>query len=126
MYNHWLYLTYWLVSAAVLLLASIMPEVKVALGNWRFNSIEASIYSGFWLTFLYWVWWDFAMHRGMNYDNKIISFLVYLVVNSAAVWIVSVFHYIFGFQLLDYSWALAIGFVLTIAQSVVWRIVVQR
>lgn len=126
MYNHWLYFAYWLASAVVLLLASIIPDTKVILGNWRFNNIEASIYSGFWLTFLYWVWWDFAIQRRIYNDNKTVSFLIFLIVNSIGVWVVSVFHYIIGFQLLGYPWALGIGIVLTIAQSIAWRIVVRR
>jgi len=96
------------------------------LGNWRFNSFEASIYAGFWLTFLFWVWWDFAIARGIKLDNKFITFVFFLFVNSFSVWAVSMFYRVIGFGLTNYYWALAMGFAVTILQRAAWRVIVKR
>ncbi|OGE25571.1 hypothetical protein A3H85_00165 [Candidatus Daviesbacteria bacterium RIFCSPLOWO2_02_FULL_40_8] len=126
MYNHLLYLGFWFTNSLTIFLSQYIIPGNIVLGNWRFNRLEAAIYAGFWLTFLFWVWWDFAIHRKLKSDNKMISFFVYLVVNSLAIWAVSTFHYVLGFQLLGYLWAFAIGFVMTILQAFAWKIVVRH
>lgn len=127
MYNHTLYFYFWCTNALVLFASKyLIPDNIVVLGSWRFSSIESAIYAGFWITFIYWVWWDFAIQRSLSSDQKIVSFIIYSIVNSIAILGVSVFHGVFGFKLENYYWAGAIGFMTTLLQSFVWRMIVKR
>lgn len=127
MYNHLMYFAYWVINSLVLYLASwILPENNVVLGNWRFSSIESSIYAGFWLTFLVWVFWDFAIAREFNLKKKMVAFGFFLIVNSISIWVISRFSNITGFELINYQWAFIIGFAATLLQRVPWRFVGPR
>ena len=125
MYNHLLFLSYWLVNTTVLFLASLfIPAIR--LGVERFNSFESAFYAGFWLTFFIWVFWDFAIARKFQLDKKGITLTFFLFVNSISVWAVSRFYFITGFELTNYLWALVIGLLATLLQRVVWKLVVLR
>ena len=125
MYNHLLYLGYWIVNTTVLLLASFfIPAVR--LGQQRFNSLESAVYAGFWLTFIIWVWWDFAIARRIKIEGKIANFTIFFIVNSLACWAVSRFYFVTGFVLTNYLWALIIGLMATFLQKIAWRVVVLR
>lgn len=127
MYNHILYLAFWVANSCVLFLFGVADlKENIVLGNWRFNSFESAIYAGFWLTFLYWVWWDFGMVRGIKLKNKFVILAYFLFVNFFSVWAVSLFHYIFGFRINNQYWILPIGILLTIVQLFVWKNVVKR
>ncbi len=124
MYNHLLYLAYWTVNAIVLFLAGILvPGVK--LGDGRFSSFEAAIYGGFWVTFCVWIWWDFAIARKFQFSQAV-KFVVFFIVNSISILIISKFHFLTGFVLTNYIWALAIGIFATILQRMAWGIVVTK
>lgn len=126
MYNHLMYLAYWAINSLVLYLASLIIPDNIALGNWRFSNIESSIYAGFWLTFLIWVFWDFAIAREFNLKNKTIAFLFFLFVNAISIWVVSRFASVTGFGIINYQWVLAIGFITTLLQKVPWKFVGPR
>lgn len=126
MYNHLMYFAYWMINSLVLYLAGWAIPNNVLLGNWRFNSIESSIYAGFWLTFLIWACWDFAIARKFNLKNKTATFVFFLLVNAISIWVVSRFSNITGFELTNYQWAFAIGFVITLLQRVPWKFVGPR
>jgi len=126
MYNHLLYLGYWLTNSIVLLLSTLVTGNSVILGGDRFNTLEASIYAGFWLTFLIWVWWDFAIARKFKLDKGVIIFGFFLFVNIFSLVAVSRFHFFTGFELINYFWVLAIALLATILQRVAWKLIVNR
>lgn len=127
MYNHLMYFAYWVINALVLYLASlIVPDSNIALGNWRFSNIESSIYAGFWLTFLIWIFWDFAIAKEFDLRNKTFSFIFFLLVNAMSIWIVSKFATVTGFGVINYQWILAISLVTTLLQKVPWKFVGPR
>lgn len=126
MYNHLLFLSYWLVNAVVLFLAGSLPGHNVILGNGRFNSFESSFYAGFWLTFFIWVFWDFAIARKFKLDKEGVTLSFFLFVNSLSIWAVSRFYFMTGFELTNYLWVLIIGLTVTLLQRVAWRVVVLR
>lgn len=121
-----MYFAYWMINSFILYLASMLIPDNVVLGNWRFNSIESSIYAGFWLTFLIWVCWDFAIARKFNLKNKTATFVFFLLVNAISIWVVSRFSGITGFEIVNYQWILAIGFVATFLQKIPWKFVGPR
>lgn len=118
-----MYFAYWVINAFVLYLASVLMPDNVVLGSWRFSNIESSIYAGFWLTFLIWVCWDFAIAREFNLKNKTIAFIFFSLINAIAIWIVSRFASVTGFELINYQWAPVIGFASTILQKIPWKLV---
>jgi hypothetical protein len=48
MYNHILFLTYWVVNLFFLYLFGVIAPDALSLGNGRFNLFEASFYTAFW------------------------------------------------------------------------------
>lgn len=122
-----MYFAYWLINSFVLYLASwVIPDNNVILGNWRFNSVESSFYAGFWLTFLIWIWWDFAIAKKINLKNKIVAFGFFWFVNFFSIWVVSRFSHFTGFELVNYQWVLAIGFAATVLQRTTRRLIIKR
>lgn len=127
MYNHLLFFSYWIINSIVLFAASlVIPNHELVLGSWRFTGIEASIYSGFWLTFLIWVWWDFAIARKFNTYKKVAAFSFFFFVNVFSIWALSRFTYFTGLALLNLWWAIVIGFIAMILQRFAWRMIVKK
>ncbi|MBI3290367.1 hypothetical protein HYZ78_03135 [Candidatus Microgenomates bacterium] len=125
MYNHYLYLAYWLVNSVVLLLTTFVTG-QVVLGSERFNNFESAFYSGFWFTFLIWVCWDFAIARGWKFDRKFTSVALFLLFNLFAVFTISRFSYFTGFALTHYAWVLVIGVLAMVFQRVVWFLITNK
>jgi len=127
MYNHLLFFAYWLVNSLVLFVASIIiPNNELVLGSWRFSSLEASFYAGFCLTFLVWVWWDFAIARKLNSYKKFATFSFFFLVNISSIWVLSRFSYFSGLELINFWWAIAIGIITTLLQKLVWMLIVKK
>ena len=126
MYNHLLYFTYWLINSLVIYIFGLMAPGGVVLGNWRFSPIESSIYAGFWVTFLVWVLWDFAISRGVKFDTGIVTLGYFWSVNIFAFWLVSRFSQYFGLGIQSYLWAFAAGLVAYIVQRFAWRMIVKK
>ena len=109
MYNHLLYFTYWFFNSLVLYAFSLIVPGDVILGNWRFSSIESSIYAGFWITFFIWVLWDFAIAKGVKFDSMTVTMGYFWLVNAFSFWIVARFSEMAGFGISGYYWAFVIG-----------------
>lgn len=125
MYNHLLYLGYWFVNSLVLFFSSFFIT-DIHLGNARLNSIESAIYAGFWLTFCVWIWWDFAIARNLTFKGKGVSFLIFVIVNSASLFIISKFRFATGFEMSGLVWLLGIASIVTFLQRIVWKLVVSK
>lgn len=126
MYNHIMYLSYWIINSLVLYVANLFLPQNVMLGDWRFNTVESSIYAGFWLTFLVWIFWDFAIARKFSPKKGFAFFFFFFLVNSISLWIVSLFPNYTGFSFYNDQWALIIGFVLAILQQISWKLVKNK
>jgi hypothetical protein len=126
MYNHLLYFAYWVVNSLVLYFANVFLPDAVTLGDWRFNAIESSIYAGFWVTFVTWAFWDFAIARQFNLQNWFVDLGYFWLANFFALWAVSLFSRFTGFSMVGYEWILATSFVATIFQRMVWSFFVPR
>jgi hypothetical protein len=126
MYNHILYLVYWLVNFVVFYLFSIFFANNVVLGNWRYSAIEAGIYSAFWLTVLVWTGWDFIFSRGVSYKSGTITWIYFFILNTLGVWLIARFAFYLGLGISGWTWAIVIGFVATILQKWAWNFVTRR
>lgn len=125
MYNHVLYLAYWAVNALVLYLFGTFAGNDVVLGNWKFGATEASIYASFWVTFLVWCFWDFAMAKGLKFDTTVVTIGYFWSVNLFSFWLVSRFSQYFGFGVTGFIWPVMLGFVAHFLQRFA-RILVVR
>src|SRR3972149_1067978 len=97
MYNHFLYFSYWILNSLVLYLFFLVFGDSVVLGNWRFGALESAIYSGFWVTFLLWTFWDFALAKGVKFDNWLTTLGYFWLVNTFSFWLTSRFSQYAGF-----------------------------
>lgn len=127
MYNHILFLSYWVVNLlSIYILGEVFAIKEIQLGSYRFNSIEASIYSGFCLTFLVWVWWDFALARRFDLNNKFTKFGFFFFVNMFSIWALSTFNNISGIRVENMLWILIMALIMTTFQKIAWTIVVDK
>lgn len=126
MYNHLLYLFFWITNSLILIFSGIFASEYISLGGERFNNIEAGIYGGFWITFIIWVFWDFSLGRRYNLDKKYRSFLFFFFVNIFAFWAVSMFDRFIGFKVMDYYWFIILAMVATFFQRIVRRMIVKK
>ncbi len=127
MYNHLLYIGYWIINSFLLYIASqSIPDNIVKLGSWRFNMLESSLYAGFCLTFLVWMWWDFALARRFNLNKKLFVFLFFIFVNSFSIWAISRFNYFTGVQVTSFVWIVAIGLAATVLQRLTRKLIVNK
>lgn len=126
MYNHLLYLFYWLINLVVIYLVKWLWPESLILGNWRFAEIESAIYTGFWMTFLLWLVWDFALARGLRMEDRLATWLFFGVVNCASVWVITRFGFYLGLAVSSFSWVLVVGLAATLIQRLIWSLVVER
>lgn len=127
MYTHLLFFAYWIINSLVLFTASvIIPGNEVTLGSWRFSGIESAIYAGFWLTFLIWVWWDFAIARRLNSTKKFVAVSYFLFVNVFCIFALSRFPALTGLTLKSFWLAVILGVVTTTLQRLAWRRMVKK
>lgn len=109
MYNHILYFYFWLVNTLVLLGFGWIFPVDVVLGNWRFGMAEAAVYTGFWVTFLVWCFWDWAIAKKFRLDLTWFRLGYFGVVNVIAFWLASRLAVYSGFGITDFTVALFIA-----------------
>lgn len=126
MYNHLLYILYWAVNTLVIKLAFILFPLGVVLGTYRLNPTEAAIYAGFWVTFIIWTAWDFAIARKISLEKPVKNFVYFLIVNTVAVWIVTRFAPLSGMGIISFWWAIVIGIIISILHKLVKRVILER
>jgi hypothetical protein len=126
MYNHVLYLSYWVANVLVIYLMSLIFPDNIVLGNFRFNSVESAVYAGFWATVLFWAMWDFVHVRNIKLDRVSGRLWVFWAFNFISFWLVSRFSHIAGFGISSFWWALFVGFFAHLVQRFAWILVVGR
>ena len=116
MYNHLLYLLYWLVNAVVIFVFGWVAPDAVTLAMNKYDAPETAIYSGFWLTFFVWSMWDFVIVRQVKMEAAT-AFIYFLFVNFIGVWLISLYSKYTG-MMTDWWWLFALALVANIAQRV--------
>lgn len=128
MYNHILYLSYWLINTLLLyILYSIFPE-NIVLGTWKFTALEAAIYSSFWVTFVVWTAWDFIYSRQSKVvlEGGLVTNLYFWAINTMGVWIVARFPGFTGMGISSYVWAFVIGGIFNVFQRFTLGLILGR
>ena len=126
MYNHLLYILYWAINTLIIKFTFLLFPYGLVLGTYRFTPTEAAIYSGFWVTFIIWTAWDFAIARKISLEKPTKNFLYFLLVNVFAVWVVARFAPLSGMGISSFWWAIAVGIVVSILHKLVKKVVVER
>jgi len=99
---------------------------SIMLGSSRLNSVESAIYSGFCLTFLVWMWWDFAIAKKFDLRKERINGLFFLFVNFTSLWVISKFSGFTGLYIDSYLWIFMLSVLTTTIQRMVWKVIVGR
>lgn len=123
MYNHVLYLLYWLLNSLVIYLTGRLFPDFVVLGNWRFSQVESALYAGFWVTVFFWSMWDFLYVRGVAMSKLPGAFWVFYGMNVVSVWLVSRFSHIAGMGISSFLWAFIIAFMANLTQKAVFKMI---
>lgn len=126
MYNHILYLGYWLANSSLFFLLAFVVSDNIVLGNGRFTSFESAFYAGFWMTFGIWVWWDLAIAREWSLDKTAYVLGFFLFANTFSLLAVTQFKDITGLTVISYQWIGIVAVAATLLQRVVWRLIVKR
>lgn len=124
MYNHLLYFSYWIFNSFAISVVHYVDPNGYELGTWKFSSLEGAIYAGFWMTFVVWIFWDLALAKKIDIKNtKIRAFLWFFVSNIAGVWITAHMSEYTGFGITNFGKAIILGFIATILQKLVKKII---
>ena len=124
MYNHLLYFSYWVVNSFTISLFNFLLPENFVLGTWKLTSFEASIYSGFWLTFVVWIFWDYMMAKKYEW-GKFKSFIWFWLANIFGVWITARLGNFTGFGIDSLFTAIILGFFANIFQRVIRKVVTK-
>ncbi len=109
MYNHVLYFYFWLANSLVLLIFGWFFPADIVLGNWRFGMIEAAVYTGFWVTFWVWSFWDFALGRQIDLGRPLVNFIYFYPVNVFSFWLIARFANYSGLGISSFIMAFILG-----------------
>ncbi|HLE48855.1 MAG TPA: hypothetical protein VI819_02370 [Patescibacteria group bacterium] len=125
MYNHVLYLAFWLINFLLFYFAGKAFPNDFVFGTWKFTTVEAAIYSSFWLTVLVWTAWDIIMSRGIKYEAGTVTWIYFWVVNSLGIWLITRVANVLGFGISGWRWALYLGVLVVVGQKFVWNLVTR-
>ena len=126
MYDHILFLLYWLLDSLLLYLLGYIFPSEVVLGNFRLTPFEASIYAGFWLTFFVWTMWEYVLVRKVKLESFNLRIIFFFFVNSLGIWIISQYGKYTGLGIASFWWVLVLGGVMDLFQGVAWNLFGKR
>lgn len=127
MYEHILFLLYWLLNSSLIYLLGFIFPSEVVLGNFRLLPLEAAIYAGFWLTFFVWTMWDFVLVRKVKLEPFSLRFIFFFIVNSLGIWIISRYAPRYtGLGIASFWWAFVLGGVTNAVQCSLWILFGKR
>lgn len=112
----------WLANFLVIYLANSMYPTLWVLGNASLTPLKAIIFSSFLLTVAGKVAREVFPKWGIKVSGRLNKFLLYWVVNSAALWLIARMAFLTGFGISAYYYALLLGFVAGIGQWLIRQI----
>jgi len=125
MYNHWLFFSYWLVNAIIIWLTGWLFPESFVLGTWKFTFLEAAIYSGFWVTFLVWIFWDFMLAKKLKF-NQLLNFGWFWLANTIGIWLTARGSEYTGLGIRAYYMAIVLGLFTYSGQRLVKKMVLKN
>ncbi|OGM15433.1 hypothetical protein A2985_02405 [Candidatus Woesebacteria bacterium RIFCSPLOWO2_01_FULL_43_11] len=106
----------WLVNYAVLSLANSYFPNFYELGNVNLTTTAATFLSSFLLTLAGRLAKTALTKWGVKADGRAKRFVLFWIVNSAAIWLIARFASLTGFGIAAYYYALSLAFAATLAQ----------
>jgi hypothetical protein len=125
MYNHLLYFSYWFINSFFLSFFHYLFPENFALGTWKLTGLEASIYSGFWITFVVWIFWDLILAKDIKLGGTR-SFFWFLLANTVGIWITAHMGQFTGFGISNFYLAIILGFVINVSQRLIRKFIVNK
>lgn len=125
MYNHLLYFSYWFVNSFFLSLFHYLFPENFVLGTWKLTGLEASIYSGFWITFVVWIFWDLILAKDIKLGSTK-SFLWFLLANTVGIWITAHMSNFTGFGISSFYLAIILGLLVNIFQRLMRKFIIKK
>ena len=120
MYNHILYLVYWAINGGLILATFLVDPNSVILGNNRMTPWEASIYAGFWLTFVVWSFWDILIAGGVKLGQGFSAWIYFALVNLLGMYLVSSLTKYTGLSIAYPILIVALALLANLIQRFVW------
>jgi len=105
---------YWVVNTLVLALVNTFFPDSFELGNAYLITPIAAVVSGFLLTTLLVLAKGLARSKMFKVQGRLIMFAYYWVAASAGVWVVARVADISGFGIVNFTWAIAAGFAVSL------------
>lgn len=124
--KQFLFFVFWLFNFLSIYLLGLAFPNMIVLGNFRLTPMEASIYSGFWLTFFVWTMKEYMSVRKVEFEPPSLMHYYLFVVNCLGIWIVSRYSQYTGLGITSFWWAFVLGGAAEILQLVTWTIFGKR
>lgn len=125
MYNHLLYFSYWFINSFFLSFFHYLLPENFALGTWKLTGLEASIYSGFWITFVIWIFWDLILAKDIKLGGTK-SFFWFWLANTIGIWITAHMGQFTGFGISSLYLAIILGLVINMCQRLVRKFIFNK
>jgi hypothetical protein len=125
MYNHLLYFSYWIVNSFVISFFHYLYPNDFVLGTVKFTPLDASIYSGFWLTFVVWTFWDYIMAKEIKFGG-IKTGLWFWMANVIGIWVTARLSNFTGFGISYFYLAIILGFFTNLLQRLIRKFVTKN
>ncbi len=125
MYNHLLYFSYWFVNSFLISFFHFLFPENFVLGTWKLTGLESSLYSGFWITFVVWIFWDLLLAKNIKLGSTK-SFFWFWLANTVGIWITAHMSHFTGFGISTFYLAIILGFFTNLLQRLVRRLVTKN
>jgi hypothetical protein len=120
------FIGFWLVNGILVYIAGLTAPAGVVLGNQTVSPAASSAFFGYILsTIIILVQPAMDLGKLKLSEPKHLAFL-YLVVNTAAVWVLTRLALIVGVGISAFWWAGVLGLILMLGQWLVWRALTKR
>lgn len=125
MYNHLLYFSYWFVNSFIISLFSYLFPEDVILGSSKFSSLDGAIYSGFWVTFVVWIFWDYLLAKKTEW-GKAKTFFWFWLANTIGLWATSQMGNFTGLHIVSIYLIIIVGLFANILQKGMRKFVINK
>jgi hypothetical protein len=102
----------------------LFPE-NFVLGTWKLTGLESSLYSGFWVTFVVWIFWDLLLAKDIKLGSTK-SFFWFWLANTVGIWITAHMSKFTGFGISNFYLAIILGLLVNILQRLIRRFIIKK
>ena len=116
------YVSFWLLNSALIYITNILRPQNFELGTATIPKNVAFLWAGAWLTFIVLTSRYILANLGVKLKERALTFLYYWGANSVVIWVLARLAEYSGFGISRFYWAIALGFVVNVAQWGLWQV----